>query len=132
MIKTIPHWIIGDQVINIPKNLTKIIWKKHQRNKKGVFKGVSQMIMKGLTNHFIIMMIDLNYPMIKASLEILKAIIVLIKTKMNQNKLSTNKMKERKSFWKSLRKLIHKEFFAIWIMKKLNNINNNIKYLTQV
>ena len=90
------------------------------------------MIMKGLTNHFIIMMIDLNYPMIKASLEILKAIIVLIKTKMNQNKLSTNKMKERKSFWKSLRKLIHKEFFAIWIMKKLNNINNNIKYLTQV
>ena len=56
------------------------------------------MIMKGLTNHFIIMMIDLNYPMIKASLEILKAIIVLIKTKMNQNKLSTNKMKERKSF----------------------------------
>lgn len=90
------------------------------------------MIMKGLTNHFIIMMIDLNYPMIKASLEILKAIIVLIKTKMNQNKLSTNKMKERKSFWKSLRKLIHKGFFAIWIMKKLNNINNNIKYLTQV
>ena len=90
------------------------------------------MIMKGLTNHFIIMMIDLNYPMIKASLEILKAIIVLIKTKMNQNKLSTNKMKERKSFWKNLRKLIHKEFFAIWIMKKLNNINNNIKYLTQV